>query len=98
MFFCKPLKTTTTARNNYSVVTQYLTENGIPFNNFITIAADGAPAVMGRHNGELKLLKNNNTSMMSADCIIHRENMVAAAISCELNQLLKKGMTDPSFK
>ena len=45
---------------------------------------------MGRHNGVLKLLKNDNPSIMTVHCIIHRESLAAAAISCELDQLLKQ--------
>ena len=58
--------------------------------NHISVAADGAPAVMGRHIGVLRLLKNDNPNIMAIHCIIHRENLASATISCELGQLLKK--------
>ncbi|XP_076817976.1 SCAN domain-containing protein 3-like [Clavelina lepadiformis] len=60
MLFCKSLKTTITARDIYAVVQEYFTENGIPIKNLISTAADGAPAMMGRHKGVLKLLKDDN--------------------------------------
>ena len=88
--FCESLKTITTARDIYAVVKQYFIENSIPISNLISVAADGAPAMMGRHNGVLKLLKNDNPSIMTVHCIIHRESLAAAAISCELDQLLKQ--------
>ena len=90
ILFCESLKTTTTARDIYAVVKQYFIENSIPISNLISVAADGAPAMMGRHNGVLKLLKNDNPSIMTVHCIIHRESLAAAAISCELDQLLKQ--------
>ena len=45
---------------------------------------------MGRQNGVLKLLKNDNPSIMTIHCIIHRENLAAATLSNKFNQLLKK--------
>ena len=48
---------------------------------------------MGIHNGVFKLPKNDNPSMMAVagvHCIVPRENLAVAAISCELNQLLTK--------
>ena len=90
ILFCESLKATTTARDICAVVKQYFIENSIPISNLISVAADGAPAMMGRHNGVLKLLKNDNPSIMTVHCIILRESLAAAAISCELDQLLKQ--------
>ena len=56
----------------------------------MSVAADGAPAMMEKHKGVLKLLKNGNPRMMAVHCIIHRENLAAASISREVNQLLEK--------
>ena len=60
MIFCQSLETTTTAQDIYDVVKQYFTENDIPISNIMSVAADGAPAMMGKHKGVLKLLKNDN--------------------------------------
>ena len=84
------MKTTTTSRDIYAVVKQYFTENSIPISNVISVAADGAPVMKGRHNGILKLLKNGNPNITAVHCIIHRENLGTVTISCELHQLLKK--------
>ena len=67
-----------------------MTDNDIPFNNLISVAADGAPNMMGRNKGVLKLLKDNQPEMMAVHCIIHRENLAAATLSPELNESLKK--------
>ena len=90
MLFCESLKTTTTSLDIHAVVKQYFTENSIPISNLISVAADGAPAMMGRHNGVLKLLKNANPKIMAVHCIVHKENLATAIISPELDQLLKK--------
>ena len=67
-----------------------MTDNDIPFNNLISVAADGAPNMMGSNKEVLKLLKNNQPEMMTVHCIIHRENLVAATLSPELDESLKK--------
>jgi len=48
--------------NHYSddVVKHNFTENGIPITNLISVSADGTPAMMGKHNEVLKLLRNGN--------------------------------------
>ena len=85
MLFCKSFKATTTVQD----VIQYFNGSGIPITNLISTASDGAPALMKRHNGVLKLLKNDNPRMMAVRCIIYRDNLVTASISGELDQMLK---------
>ena len=90
MLFCESLQTTTTAKDIYNVVKKFMTDNGIPFNNLISVAADGAPNMMGSNKGVLKLLKDNQLEMMTVHCIIHRKNLAAATLSPELDESLKK--------
>ena len=73
MMFCESLTTKTTARDIYNLVKKYLIDNHIPTTNLVSTAADGAPTMMGRHKGLLKLLKEDNPDMMTVHCIIHRE-------------------------
>jgi len=65
MLFCEELKTTTTAADIYAIYTQYMTESGIPLQNVISCAADGAPVMMGKRKGLLKLMKDDNPGMMT---------------------------------
>ena len=58
--------------------------------NLISTPVDGAPALIKRHNGVLKLLKKGNPRLMAVHCIIYRENLVAASNCGELDQMLKK--------
>ena len=81
MLLCKSLKTTTTALDIYTVVKDYLSEKNIPISNIVSTAADGAPTLMGRRNGVLKLLKDNNPDMITVHCVIHRDNLVAGSLS-----------------
>ncbi|XP_071037949.1 protein FAM200C-like [Parasteatoda tepidariorum] len=42
--------------------------------NITSCAADGAPNMMGKKNGCLKLMKDENPEMILVHCVIHREN------------------------
>ena len=86
MLFCESLQTTTTAKDIYNVMKKFMTDNDIPLNNLISVAADGAPNMIGSNKGVLKLLKDNQPEMMTVYCIIHRENLAAATLSPELNE------------
>ena len=55
----------------------------------MSCAADGAPAMMGKKKGCLKLLKNENPNMLTVHCVIHRENLVAKKLSPVLNEILQ---------
>ena len=88
MLFCRSLENTTTALEIYNSVCGYFAEQDIPMTNVISCAADGAPAMMGKHNGCLKLLQENNPSMKVVHCVIHRENLVSKNLSSHLHQIL----------
>ncbi|XP_065671987.1 protein FAM200B-like [Hydra vulgaris] len=76
MLFCKSLKSSITAKDIYSTLKSYLDTNKIPMKNITSCAADGAPNMMGKKNGCLKLMKDENL-MLLVHCVIHRENLVA---------------------
>ena len=45
--------------------------------NMSSCAADSAPVMMGKKNGCLKLIKDENPDVILVRCVIHRENLVA---------------------
>ncbi|XP_038656942.1 zinc finger BED domain-containing protein 5-like [Scyliorhinus canicula] len=89
MLFCKSLETTTTATDIYNKLKHYLDVNNIPMENITSCAADGAPVMMGKKNGCLKLMKDENSEMLLVHCVIHRANLVSKNISPVLNEVLK---------
>ncbi|XP_038669045.1 SCAN domain-containing protein 3-like [Scyliorhinus canicula] len=89
MLFCKSLETTTIATDIYNKLKHYLDVNNIPMENITSCAADGAPVMMGKKNGCLKLMKDENPEMLLVHCVIHRENLVSKNISPVLNEVLK---------
>ncbi|XP_065654689.1 SCAN domain-containing protein 3-like [Hydra vulgaris] len=56
--------------------------------NITSCAADGAPNMMGKKNGCLKLMKDENPDMLLVRCVIHRENLVAKNLSPVLNKIM----------
>ncbi|GFV94966.1 zinc finger BED domain-containing protein 5 [Trichonephila clavipes] len=75
--FCKRLESTTTSKDIFNKLKNYLDVNDIPMQNRISCAADGALNVMGKKNGCLKLMKDTNPEMILVHCVIHRQNLVA---------------------
>ncbi len=88
MLFCESLESTTTAIDIYSKLKKYLDENQISMENITSCAADGAPVMMGKKKGCLKLMKDDNPQMLLVHCVIHRENLVTKKISPVLNEII----------
>ncbi|XP_065651200.1 protein FAM200C-like [Hydra vulgaris] len=88
ILFCKLLKSSTTAKKIYSTLKSYLDTNKKPMKNITSCAADGAPNMMGKKNGSLKLLKDENPDMFLVHFVIHRENLVAKNLSPVLNKTM----------
>ena len=88
MLFCQSLETTTRGVDIYNKVSNYFDDNEIPKTNIVSCAADGAPAMMGKNTGCLKLLKDENPNMLVVHCVIHRENLVAKNLAPKLHEIL----------
>ena len=72
--FCELLETTTTATDIYNKLKHYLDVKNITMKNMTSFAADSAPVMMGKKNGCLKLMKDENPYVILVRCVIHREN------------------------
>ena len=92
MLFCESLETTTTATDIYNKLKHYLDVKNITMENITSCAADSAPVMMGKKNGCLKLMKDENLDVLLVRCVIHRENLVAKIIFSELNAVLESVM------
>lgn len=79
--FCQSLETTTTAIDIYTKQKNYFDANNIPMTNITSCSADGAPVMMGKRRGCLKLMKDENPEMLLVHHVIHRENLVAKNVS-----------------
>ena len=88
MLFCKSLKSSTTAKIICCTLKSYLDTNKIPMKNITSCAADGAPNMMGKKNGCLKLMKDENPDMLLVHSVIHRQNLLAKNLSPVLNKIM----------
>lgn len=73
------LKNTTRGIDIKSALDNILSDTGIPLNNLVSVATDGAPAMLGQNLGLIGLLKNDPRipEFLPLHCIVHREHLVA---------------------
>ena len=73
------LKDTTRGIDFKNSLDTVLSNTGIPLNNLVSVATDGAPAMIGKNIGLVGLLKTDPKipDFLSIHCIIHREYLVA---------------------
>ncbi|XP_064113862.1 protein FAM200A-like [Macrobrachium nipponense] len=88
-FCCKELKETTTGKDIFSTLSEYLKSVGLSWQSCVGICTDGAPAMIGSIKGFVSLVKKENSSVITR-CFLHREVLVAETISNDLKSVLGK--------
>lgn len=83
-----PLKDTTCSRDFLGAVTSTLNRFSLQLNNLSGLTTDGAPAMVGKHEGLVKLTENEackvgNTSTLNFHCIIHQENLCSKSLKMD---------------
>ena len=53
------------------------------FNKCISVATDGAPSMVGCHNGLIAKIRELKPDVVAVHCIIHQENLSAKVIDME---------------
>ncbi|KAG0438021.1 SCAN domain-containing protein 3 [Dictyocoela muelleri] len=82
------LETNTKGESLFIAVKKYLDEKEIPISNILSIATDGAPAMIGRHKGIVAYFKEINRGIVTIHCVIHRQHLVARNLSERLHGTL----------
>lgn len=72
-----PLKNTTTSLDIKAGLDQILETMKISYSDITAVTTDGAASMTGKKNGLVALLKKENPKLISLQCIIHQENLVA---------------------
>ncbi|XP_047127580.1 protein FAM200C-like [Hydra vulgaris] len=67
----------------------YFIVKAFPLSNIISVATDGAPAMVERYHGFISYLKQNVPGVLAIHCIIHRQHLVAKNLSARLYQSLQ---------
>ncbi|GFT59487.1 SCAN domain-containing protein 3 [Nephila pilipes] len=74
MLFCKRLESTTTSKDIYNKLKNYLDANYIPKINITSCVSDGSPNMMVMKNGCLKLMKDANPEIIIVIVLSIRKN------------------------
>uniref|UniRef100_A0A2C9M3T7 DUF4371 domain-containing protein n=1 Tax=Biomphalaria glabrata TaxID=6526 RepID=A0A2C9M3T7_BIOGL len=89
LLFVKTLAIETKGELILKVLKDYLKEKEIPLGNRISVATDGAPAMVGRYRGFVSLLKENVPGVLAIHCVIQRQHLVAKNLSVRLHESLQ---------
>ncbi|XP_044572949.1 SCAN domain-containing protein 3-like [Drosophila ananassae] len=89
LLFARTLKTDTKGESIFAVLSDFFKEKSIPFTNVISVATDGAPAMVGRYRGFISHLKRIIPEVTTIHCVIHRQHLVAKNLSNRLHQSLQ---------
>ncbi|CAH1963773.1 unnamed protein product [Acanthoscelides obtectus] len=88
LLFARTLITDTKGEPIFHVLKDYFIEKAIPLSNIISVATDGAPAMVGRYRGFISSLKQNVSGVLAIHCVIHRQHLVAKNLSVRLHESL----------
>ncbi|CAH1998467.1 unnamed protein product [Acanthoscelides obtectus] len=88
LLFARPLITDTKAESILHVLKDYFIEKAILLSNIISVATDGAPAMVGRYRGFISCLKQNVSGVLAIHCVIQRQHLVAKNLSVRLHESL----------
>ncbi|KAE9523112.1 hypothetical protein AGLY_016499 [Aphis glycines] len=89
MLFARTLIADTKGESIFKTVKDYFKEKNIPLVNIMSVATDGAPAMVGRHRGFIAFLKKEVPGILAVHCVIHRQHLVAKNLSDRLHQSLR---------
>ncbi|XP_034288737.2 protein FAM200B [Pantherophis guttatus] len=95
--FCKPLETTTTARDVFDTVGSFLKEHKISWENVCGVCTDGAPAMLGCRSGFQRLVLNESPKVIRTHCMIHRQILATKTLPQELQEVMKSVINAVNF-
>lgn len=86
--FAKSLETDTKGETLFTEFKRFFDEKTMLLTNIISVAIDGAPAMVGWHRDFLAYLKQAIPNVLSVHCVIHRHHLVAKNLSERLHESL----------
>jgi hypothetical protein len=69
LFAKKKLETDTKGKSIFDILENYFKEKGIPLDNILSVATDGAPAMVGRYRGLISYLKKVVPNVVAVHCV-----------------------------
>ncbi|XP_025031038.1 LOW QUALITY PROTEIN: protein ZBED8-like, partial [Python bivittatus] len=89
MLFARSLIADTKSESIFNTVKDYFKEKNFPFANIMSVATNGAPAMVGRHRGFIAFLKKEVPGILAVHCMIHRQHLVAKNLRDRLHQSIQ---------
>jgi hypothetical protein len=89
----KELETDTKGKSIFDVLEHYFKEKDIPLDNIVSVATDGALAMVGRYRGLISYLRKAVPNAVAVHCVIHRQHLVAKKLSDRLHCSLQYVIT-----
>ncbi|XP_015685817.1 protein ZBED8-like, partial [Protobothrops mucrosquamatus] len=95
--FCKPLETTTTARDVFDIVGSFLKEHKISWEKVCGVCTNGAPAILGCRSGFQRLVLNEAPKVIRTHCMIHSQILATKTLPQELQEVMKSVISSVNF-
>ena len=94
--FCKTL-VKTTKEEIFCDTTEYLENENLQWENFISISTDGAAVMVGRNKGLVNRVKEINQNVIFTHCFLHRETLVFKTFPANLVLVLNDVVSMVNF-
>ncbi|XP_039180852.1 zinc finger BED domain-containing protein 5-like isoform X2 [Crotalus tigris] len=95
--FCKPLETSTTARDVFDTVGSFLKEHNISWEKVCGVCTDGASAMLGCRSGFQHMVLNESPKVIGTHCMIHRQILATKTLPQELQEIMKSIISSVNF-
>ncbi|XP_065148348.1 general transcription factor II-I repeat domain-containing protein 2-like [Paramisgurnus dabryanus] len=85
----KAMTDTTKGEDIAKVFVEHFEERGVDVGRIFAITTDGAPAMVGKQKGAVRLIEEKvGHPIMKLHCIIHQENLCAKMSNSDLNEVM----------
>jgi zinc finger BED domain-containing protein 5/7/8/9 len=86
--FCHALESTTKGEDVLNVVSMFLEEEGLSWDNVCSCTTDGAPSMLGNRSGFRAQVAAANPTAKHLHCMIHRYALASKTLPTELKAVL----------
>ncbi|KAL1268682.1 hypothetical protein QQF64_034045 [Cirrhinus molitorella] len=88
LLFCRPLHSNTTAEAIFDILNDFMISNNINWTKCVGLSIDGARAMLGRHSGVVKRVRDVAPLLTHVHCCIRREALATKRMPVDLKTVL----------